>query len=71
MFSRLPSSSSGVRAVAVPVIRHRIFTNFNADAEGVNTEKILDLLLHTVPEPSHGKTTPEHPSPPKHGPAAK
>ena len=40
-----------VRKVAHPVLRHRLFTNFNADAEGVTPEQIIDRLLTTVPEP--------------------
>jgi len=34
-----------VRAVATPVLRHRLVTNFNADAEGVNAVKIVERLL--------------------------
>lgn len=34
-----------VRAVATPVLRHRLVTNFNADAEGVDAVKIIERLL--------------------------
>ncbi len=34
-----------VRAVAKPVLRHRLVTNFNAEAEGVDTVEIIDRLL--------------------------
>jgi MoxR-like ATPase len=34
-----------VRAVATPVLRHRLVTNFNADADGVNAVKIVERLL--------------------------
>ncbi len=34
-----------VRAVAKPVLRHRIVTNFNAEAEGMSTTDIIDRLL--------------------------
>ncbi len=34
-----------IRAVAKPVLRHRIVTNFNAEADGINTVKIIDQLL--------------------------
>jgi MoxR-like ATPase len=34
-----------VRSVARPVLRHRIVTNFNADAEGVDAIKIIERLL--------------------------
>jgi len=41
-----------IRKLAVPVLRHRIYTNFNADAEGVDSVKIIDLLLKSIKEPS-------------------
>jgi MoxR-like ATPase len=41
-----------IRKLAIPVLRHRIFTNFNADAEGVDSVKIVEMLLKTVEEPS-------------------
>ena len=34
-----------VRAVATPVLRHRLVTNFNAEAEGVSSLDIIDRLL--------------------------
>ena len=37
--------------MAHPVLRHRLFTNFNADAEAITPDKIVDLLLKAVPEP--------------------
>jgi MoxR-like ATPase len=43
-------SCEDVRRVAKPVLRHRIVTNFNAEAEGVKTEEIIERLLDTVPE---------------------
>ena len=43
------------RAVVRPVLRHRIFTNFSADAEGVDADQIIDRLLQAVPEPSYGE----------------
>jgi len=48
---RLNVTCDDVRAVARPVLRHRLFTNFNADAEGVTAENIIDRLLKTIPEP--------------------
>ncbi len=35
-----------VKAVAKPVLRHRIVTNFNAEAEGVSTTDIIDKLVN-------------------------
>lgn len=34
-----------VRSIAAPVLRHRLVTSFNAEAEGVNTVQIVDKLL--------------------------
>ena len=45
-------SCDDVRHVAAPVMRHRIFTNFNADAEGVTPDDVVTKLMETVPEPS-------------------
>jgi len=44
-------SCNDVRSAALPVMRHRIFTNFNADSEGVTTVEIINKLLEAVPEP--------------------
>jgi len=41
-------SEDDVRAVAPPVLRHRIKTNFNADADGVNSDDIVRQLLDSV-----------------------
>jgi MoxR-like ATPase len=38
-----------IRAVAFPVLRHRIMTNFNAEAEGIKPDDIIRRLLDTVP----------------------
>ena len=37
-----------VKAVALAVLRHRIVTNFNADADGISTDNIIDMLLEGV-----------------------
>jgi MoxR-like ATPase len=41
-------SVEDVRAVAFPVLRHRIMTNFNAEAEGVKPDDIIRQLLDSV-----------------------
>jgi len=38
-----------IRAVAPPVLRHRILTNFNAEAEGVKPDDIIQRLIDTIP----------------------
>ncbi|MFH1745620.1 MAG: MoxR family ATPase [Planctomycetota bacterium] len=42
-------SLDDVRALAHPVLRHRIITNYTADAEGYSTDRIIDHLLETLP----------------------
>ena len=49
---RVNVSCNDVQAMAPAVLRHRIFTNFNADAEGVTVEDVVTRLLETVAEPS-------------------
>ncbi|MGB9677814.1 MAG: AAA family ATPase [Candidatus Ratteibacteria bacterium] len=41
-------SISDVRKVVKDVLRHRIFLNFNADADGIDSEYIIDKLLEEV-----------------------
>jgi MoxR-like ATPase len=43
-----------VRALAHPVMRHRILTNFHAESERVTPDDIIDKLLDTVPTPKSG-----------------
>ena len=42
-------SSDDVRSVAGPVLRHRIVTNFNAEAEGLSPDDIVSRLIKHVP----------------------
>ena len=39
-----------IRGLAHPVLRHRILTNYRAEAEGMSVDKIVDRLLETVTE---------------------
>ncbi len=38
-----------IRAVALPVLRHRIKTNFSADAEGISTDEIIRRVIEHLP----------------------
>jgi MoxR-like ATPase len=42
-------STEDIRQVAVPVLRHRIVTNFNAEAEGVKADAIVKKLIEHIP----------------------
>jgi len=47
---RYTPSCEDVRSVAKPVLRHRIVTSFNAEADGVGTLDIIEKLLQDVKE---------------------
>jgi MoxR-like ATPase len=49
---RLNVGTDDVRVVAKPVLRHRLFTNFNADAEGIGPDQVVEKLIEAVPEPT-------------------
>jgi MoxR-like ATPase len=42
-------STEDIRQVAIPVLRHRIVTNFNAEAEGVRSDAIVKRLIEHIP----------------------
>jgi MoxR-like ATPase len=42
-------STEDIRQVALPVLRHRIVTNFNAEAEGIKSDKIVQMLMDAIP----------------------
>jgi MoxR-like ATPase len=46
----LQATAEDVRAVAFPVMRHRMVTNYTALAEGINTDNIVEELLKIIPE---------------------
>jgi len=46
-------SCADIREYALPVMRHRIFTNFAAASEGVTTDDIVKRILAEVKEPSY------------------
>jgi MoxR-like ATPase len=45
---RYHATTGDVRALAAPVLRHRLVANFNAEASGVSTDDIVARLLETV-----------------------
>ena len=49
LFGRYYVATEDVRAVAGPVLRHRIVTNFNAEAEGLKPDDIVARLIKHVP----------------------
>ena len=43
-----------IRAIAHPVLRHRVLTNFHAQSEGITSDTLVDRLLEAVPVPRSG-----------------
>ncbi len=54
LYGRYHVSTDDVRAVAGPVLRHRIVTNFNAEAEGLRPDDIVKRLIKAVPVDESG-----------------
>ena len=48
---RIHVSCNDVAKAAVPVLRHRIITNFAADSEGLSTTVLVERLLKTIEQP--------------------
>jgi MoxR-like ATPase len=51
LHGRLHVTTDDIKAVAFPVLRHRLVTTFHADAEGVTTDDIIRRLIEAVPLP--------------------
>jgi len=49
---RLHVSAEDIRAVSINALRHRLLLNFDAEAEGVNTDIILEDILSRMRPPS-------------------
>ncbi len=54
LYGRYNVSIEDIRALAYPVLRHRILTNFHAESQRITTEEIIRRLLEAVPEPKSG-----------------
>ena len=55
MAGRPSVSMDDIRRVANPVLRHRISTNFQAQAEGMTSDDLVSRLIKEVPEPTVDK----------------
>jgi MoxR-like ATPase len=54
MDGRYNVSFEDIRALAKPVLRHRVLTNFHAQSEHVTSDQIIDRLVKAVPTPKSG-----------------
>ena len=55
MDGRFSVAIADVQRIAVPVLRHRVSANFQAQAEGMDTEAIVQKLLAEIPPPNAEK----------------
>ena len=51
MDGRFSVAIDDIRKISIPVLRHRISTNFQAQAEGMTTESVIERLLDEISEP--------------------
>ncbi|MBN1590786.1 MAG: MoxR family ATPase, partial [Pirellulales bacterium] len=51
MDGRFSVAIEDVQKIAVPVLRHRVSTNFQAQAEGKTTEDLIEQLIRETPPP--------------------
>jgi MoxR-like ATPase len=49
-------SVKDIQALAAPILRHRIVTNFYAESESLNADAIVARLVEHVPVPASGLT---------------
>ena len=54
MNGRYNVSVEDVRALAYPILRHRILLNFHAESERVKPDDVIRRLIEVVPEPKSG-----------------
>jgi MoxR-like ATPase len=55
MDGRFSVAIDDIKKIAVPVLRHRLSTNFQAQAEGMTTEDVIQRLLKETKEPEVAK----------------
>ena len=69
MDGRFSVAVDDIKKIAVPVLRHRLSTNFQAQAEGMTAEDVVLKLLKQTPEPEIPKfaKNPMPPPPPPRG----
>ncbi len=54
MHGRYNVSVKDIHALAKPILRHRIMTNFYAESERITPDTVIEQLLSTVPGPASG-----------------
>jgi MoxR-like ATPase len=55
MDGRFSVAIDDVRKIAIPVLRHRISTNFQAQAQGMTPDDVIQRLVAEIPAPEIAK----------------
>jgi MoxR-like ATPase len=53
LYGREHASKEDIQAVAKPALRHRIAGNYTAQANNINSEKLIEMLMEAVPADRH------------------
>lgn len=51
---RAHATTEDIRAVAHPVLRHRVITNFSAESSGITSDNVIDQLLESIADRTDG-----------------
>ena len=51
-------SIDDIKEVAYPVLRHRILTNFNAEADGISSDEVIRRLIEAIPREKSASVDP-------------
>jgi MoxR-like ATPase len=54
MHGRYHVSVADIQALAPPILRHRVITNFYAESEQVTSDGVVSRLVEAVPPPKSG-----------------
>jgi MoxR-like ATPase len=54
MHGRYHVSVKDIQALAKPILRHRVMTNFYAESERITSDSIVERLIDAVPLPKSG-----------------
>jgi MoxR-like ATPase len=59
LYGRSHVTTEDIKAMAYPVLRHRILTNFTAASEGINTDTVVKKILESTPDKEGALTADE------------
>ena len=48
LHGRYHATTEDVKAMALPVLRHRVLTTFNAEAAGITSDQVVQMLIEHI-----------------------